>query len=438
MNIIIAGAGKVGFNLAKTLCIGHNVTIIDKNSDALLRIQENLDILPIKGNLENPSTYESFLDTKIDLFIAVTNLDEANIISCLVAGDILDIEKKVIRLKNSFFAKSSIKDKLEVDEVVFPVELASNSVVRLLDYPKANNVKGFEYTNLKLISFFVPSSHEAFKLENSEKVQIIGVERDREFILYKNINEILANDLVYIFGDEEEIKEICRAHEKNSPDEIKRCVVFGGDRLGVDIAKKLAEAKKEVKLVEKDLALCNRATEELEGKVTVINSKYGVTSLFEEEGLVFADMLISATKDDEYNIIKCIEAKEKGIKKVLAINNQNEYYSLMHSLGIVVVRGPKMSAYNTIVEKISLNWVVVEKYFCGGKAVTFKRKIFSNSPLIGKRIKELELDENITFIIRDEKIYRLNELEFLKESDLIFSFCKKNVSAKVKVWIYEL
>ena len=438
MNIIIAGAGKVGFNLAKTLCIGHNVTIIDKNSDALLRIQENLDILPIKGNLENPSTYESFLDTKIDLFIAVTNLDEANIISCLVAGDILDIEKKVIRLKNSFFAKSSIKDKLEVDEVVFPVELASNSVVRLLDYPKANNVKGFEYTNLKLISFFVPSSHEAFRLENSEKVQIIGVERDREFILYKNINEILANDLVYIFGDEEEIKEICKAHENNSPDEIKRCVVFGGDRLGVDIAKKLAEAKKEVKLVEKDLALCNRATEELEGKVTVINSKYGVTSLFEEEGLVFADMLISATKDDEYNIIKCIEAKEKGIKKVLAINNQNEYYSLMHSLGIVVVRGPKMSAYNTIVEKISLNWVVVEKYFCGGKAVTFKRKIFSNSPLIGKRIKELELDENITFIIRDEKIYRLNELEFLKESDLIFSFCKKNVSAKVKVWIYEL
>ncbi len=105
MNIIIAGAGKVGFNLAKTLCIGHNVTIIDKNSDALLRIQENLDILPIKGNLENPSTYESFLDTKIDLFIAVTNLDEANIISCLVAGDILDIEKKVIRLKNSFLLK---------------------------------------------------------------------------------------------------------------------------------------------------------------------------------------------------------------------------------------------------------------------------------------------------------------------------------------------
>ncbi len=438
MNIIIAGAGKVGFNLAKTLSIGHNVTIIDKNSDALQRIQENLDILPIKGNLENPSTYESFLDTKIDLFIAVTNLDEANIISSLVAGDILNIDKKLIRLKNSFFAKSSIKEKLEVDEVVFPVELASNSVVRLLDYPKANNVKSFEYTNLKLISFFVSNSHEAFRLENSEKVQIVGIERDREFILYKNIETISQNDLVYIFGDEEEIKKICKEYEQNSPDEIKRCVVFGGDRLGVDIAKKLAEAKKEVKLVEKDLALCNRATEELEGKVSVINSKYGVTSLFEEEGLVFADMLISATKDDEYNIIKCIEAKEKGIKKVLAINNQNEYYSLMHSLGIVVVRGPKMSAYNTIIEKISLNWVVVEKYFCGGKGVTYKRKIFSNSPLIGKSIKKLDIDDKLTLIIRDEKIYSINELDSVEENDLIFSFCKKNVAPKVKTWIYEL
>ena len=438
MNIIIAGAGKVGFNLAKTLCIGHSVTIIDKNSDALQRIQENLDILPIKGNLEDPSTYESFLDTKIDLFIAVTNLDEANIISSLVAGDILDIDKKIIRLKNSFFAKSSIKDKLGVNEVVFPVELASSSVVKLLSFPKANNVKDFEYTNFKLISFFISSSHNPFRLENSEKVQVIGVERDREFFLYKNIKEILPNDLVYIFGDEEEIKKICKEHEQNSPDEIKRCVVFGGDRLGVDIAKKLAEAKKEVKLVEKDLALCNRATEELEGKVSVINSKYGVTSLFEEEGLVFADMLISATKDDEYNIIKCIEAKEKGIKKVLAINNQNEYYSLMHSLGIVVVRGPKISAYNTIVEKISLNWVVVEKYFCGGKGITYKRKVFPNSPLIGKSLKELNLDDNITLIARDEKIYSLKELECLEEEDLIFSFCKKSVAPKVKTWIYEL
>ncbi len=438
MNIIIAGAGKVGFNLAKTLCIGHNVTIIDKNSDALLRIQENLDILPIKGNLENPSTYESFLDTKIDLFIAVTNLDEANIISCLVAGDILDIEKKFIRLKNSFFAKSSIKEKLGVDEVIFPVDLASNTVLSLLNYPKANNVKSFEYTNLKLISFFISNDKEEFKLEDCEDFCLVGVERDKEFLVLSEDEKIMPGDLVYLFGNEEEIKNLCLKYENNSPDEIKRCVVFGGDRLGVSIARKLIEAKKEVKLVEKDLALCNRATEELEGKATVINSKYGVSSLFEDEGLVFADMFICATKNDEYNIIKCIEAKEKGIKKVVAINNENEYYSLMHSLGIVVVRGPKMSAYNTIIEKISLSWIVVEKYFCGGKAVVYKRKVFPNSTLIGKSIKKPKFDGLKLLLVRDDKILNLNESLNINENDVIIAFCKKNISSKVKVWFYEL
>ncbi len=438
MNIIIAGAGKVGFNLAKTLSVGHNVTIIDKNTDALSRIQESLDILPIKGNLEDPSTYESFLDTKIDLFIAVTNLDEANIISSLVAGDILDIDKKFIRLKNSFFAKSSIKEKLEVDEVVFPVELASNTVVKLLDYPKANNVKSFEYIDLKLISFFVCGDCEEIVIENSDELKVIGVERDKKFIIFKNGDKILPNDLVYLFGSEDAIKEVCKTYENKSPDEIQRCVVFGGDRLGVDIAKKLAEAKKDVKLVEKDLSLCNRATEELEGKVSVINSKYGVTSLFEEEGLVFADMLISATKDDEYNIIKCIEAKERGIKKVIAINNENEYYSLMHSLGIIVVRGPKMSAYNTVIEKISLNWVVVEKYFCGGKGIVYKRKIFPDSNLIGKKIDLIDLEDLIVYFIRENKILNIDDIEVLQENDVIISYCKKNVASKVKTWIYEL
>ena len=438
MNIIIAGAGKVGFNLARTLSIGHNVNIIDKNTDALQQIQNSLDILPILGDLEDSSTYVRFAKQKIDLFIAVTNFDEVNIIATLVADDVLDIGKKFIRLKNNFFAKSSIKDKLGISEIVFPVELASNTVLSLLLYPQANNIKSFEYTNLKLISFFVSSTIKSFVLENSNDITIVGVERDKEFLTQKNIEEILPNDLIYLFGNEKSIKELCKKYENNSPKQIKRCVVFGGNPLGISIAKKLVDAKKEVKLVEKDLELCNKATDELEGKVSVINSKYGLTTLFEEEGLSFADMLISATQDDEYNIIKCIEAKEKGIKKVVAINNQNEYYSLMHSLGIVVVRGPKMSAYNTIIEKISLSLVVVEKNFCGGKAIVYGRKVYENSSLIGKKIEPLNLENEISFLVREDKIYSFNDINSIFKDDVIISFSKNNIAPKVKMWIYEL
>jgi len=100
MDIIIAGAGRVGFNLSRTLSIGHNVTVIDQNSEALRRLQESLDILPINGDIEDPLTYKKLIDKRADLFIAVTDVDEANLISTLIVDDTIDVKRKLIRLKN--------------------------------------------------------------------------------------------------------------------------------------------------------------------------------------------------------------------------------------------------------------------------------------------------------------------------------------------------
>ena len=119
MNIIIAGAGKVGFNLAKTLSIGHNVTIIDKNSQALDRIQESLDILPIRGNVEDVNTYKRFTDQEIDLFIAVTNNDNANLVSAMMIDTILHVKRKFIRLQKYFFQEEIIQKSLMLIKLFF-------------------------------------------------------------------------------------------------------------------------------------------------------------------------------------------------------------------------------------------------------------------------------------------------------------------------------
>jgi len=176
------------------------------------------------------------------------------------------------------------------------------------------------------------------------------------------------------------------------------------------------------------LALCELADEELEGKATVVNSKYSSTDIFEEEGFSEADIFIAATKNDEFNIIKCLEAKEYGIPKVVAINNELQYYNLMHSLGIVVVRGPKISAYNTIMEEISSTGVVIQKSFCGAKGIVFMRRIFHNSKLINKKIKPLEIEDVLVFYIRDGLLHRFDEKIILQEYDLIVSFSTQKLN----------
>jgi len=437
MNIIIAGAGKVGFNLAKTLCIGHNVTIIDKNSEALHRIQESLDILPMKGDVEDSSIYNHFIDKKIDLFIAVTNVDNVNLISTLMADSVLEIDRKFVRLQKHFFADTQVQKKLSIDMLIFPIKIASKAIASLMDYPKANNVKFFKYTDFKLISVRVSKDIEPMMI-SSKNFTIVGIERDKSFFIPQKDEEVLPNDLVYFFGPEEDVRTICNVLDTADKEDIQRCVVFGADELGISIAKDLIEAKRSVKLIDTSLKLCEKADEILEGRASVINLKYGDTTIYEEEGLSEADVFIAATNNDEYNIIKCLEAQDKGISKVMAINNEMEYYSLMHSLGIIVVRGPKMSAYNTIMEHISASGVIIEKSFCGSKASVYMRKVFSNSNFVGKKIKPLKVNKSKMFYMRDSKLFPFNEKIILEESDLIIAFSTLKESTKVKQWIYEL
>lgn len=437
MNIIIAGAGKVGFNLAKTLSIGHNVTIIDKNKEALHRIQESLDILPLSGDVEDSTIYEHFVTKSIDLFIAVTNVDNVNLVATLMADAVLTIDKKIVRIKNHFYGDTLVQEKLDIYKFIYPIKLTSETIASLLEYPMANNVKFFNYTDQRLISIRAVESVETNEFDR-EKVALVGIERDKRFFIPMEHTLIECNDLVYFFGLEEDIQEVCHKLEKNHENLMQNCVVFGADELGTAITKELLNANKSVKLIERNLALCEAADEALEGKASVIYSKYGIETLFEDEGLENADIFISATDNDEYNIAKCLEAREKGIQKVMAINNEMEYYSLMHSLGIIVVRGTKMSAYNKIMEEISSNGVVLEKSYCGSKANIQMRKFFADSPYIGKIVKAPKVTHSQLFFLRNEKLQIWTQSFQVEENDVILAFCESKESTKVKQWIYEL
>ena len=438
MNIIIAGAGRVGYNLAKTLSYNHEVTVIDRNAEALQRLSESIDILPINGDIEDPQTYQKLIDKESDLFIAVTDLDEANLLSTLIADDAIDIKRRFIRLRNPQFAQTNISIRLGIDEAFYPLKLTSDTVTTLLNYPRANNVKKFEYTDFKLISVHIYQDLPDFTIPKN--VTIVGVERDKEFFITDTPKDGLKkDDLIYLFGDETTIRELCSIFDTQSPKFIERAIIFGAEDLGINIAKALIENGIEVKIIEKSLKLCSIADEALGGEAMTLNSKYGTSTLFEEEGLEYADMAIAATKNDEYNIVKCLEAKEHGIKKVMAINNDLEYYNVMHSLGIIVIRGPKVNAYNAILEKINSNNIVSERKFCGGKGEIYMRKIFPNSKLIGKKIKTIKLDSTLFFLIRDKNLINLHQnQEIFEDEDILLTVTSKQNANSIQKWINEL
>ncbi len=438
MDIIIAGVGGVGFRLAKALSVGHNVIVMDRNTDALAKLQESIDVLTLGGNVEDPKTYEALIEKTYDLFIAVTDSDEINIISSLIAEEKIKVRQKIIRLRNEFFARSSIAQKVGITEAVFPFELTALSIKALLDFPKANNVKSFSGTNLKLISVkaFLENPSENIKISEirSEKISIVGIDREKHFFIPSGSDEILHNDMVYLFGNEEEIKRLCSLINKNMPNIIKNVVIFGAGALGIEVSKVLSKENIVIKMIEKDIQKCNQAAEILQKGVTVINSKYGDSLFYEEEGLKNADMIITTSSNDDENIVKCVEAKEHGVKKVVAINNDITHYNLMHSLGMMVVRGPKINAYYSILELIGSSSIVREKLFCGGSAIGFIREVIPSN----RAIKPIEGEDILSFIIYNDELYSFSHSFIPQEKSILMCFCSKNHEQRCRKWINNL
>jgi trk system potassium uptake protein TrkA len=418
MEILIVGAGKVGYHLAKELSKNHNVTIIDNNEKALEKINENLDVLTIKSDIRNPILVDSL--KSYDYLIAVTDDDELNIVTSLILNNKLKIKNSIIRLLNTQYIASL--HKIVDSKLIFPYIISANSIKKLMSFPKANNIKSFPFTDKVLVSI---KASESVKIENNENVEIIGVERGEEFIFFNQNEEIQKDDLVYIFGDENKIKEISYKIDKLSPVRIEKATIFGANELGLTIANMLNEMDIQIKVVEKDPQKAYQAANILDDEIEVINASYDDDDFFVSSGIQYSDVAITAFLHDEENIIKSLKAKKLGIRKVITINNNLNYYSIMHSLNLSTIRGPKIAAYYNILEDIDSQFLVYERFFLGSKGKIFIKKIFKPQSLTPPK------EYAKIIILRDRKIVKDSKLE---ENDLVIEF---NLSGNRK-WIETL
>jgi trk system potassium uptake protein TrkA len=444
MQIVIAGAGKVGYMIAKHLMIHNNVTVIDKNEAAIKKIEENLDVLAVCGDIENPHTYLS-VDSEIDLFIGVTDSDEVNMVASLIIDKIAKVNKKVIRLKNSFFADDLVKERLGIDDFVVPAFEAAQPFKYLVDFPITRNVKSFEYTKALLVSIKIPDEFEPTMISSltndlNQKIIAVGIERDGEFYIPNDTDMLNHGDLAYFYAYPKAIKELQFSiySEDDERLEIRNCVIFGADSLGLEIAKVLIKKDLNIQIIDRDLQRCEKANLVLKDKVTVIKSTYDSDHILESDG-VPPDLFIVASGNDEYNITKCMEAKYYGINKVITINNDIAYSKLMRNLNLEVVRGEKINAYYSILEKIESSRIVIKRQFCGGEGVLMIRKIFPTSDMIGEylslssKIKKL----GTFFVQRDTNILPYESVDSFVENDIIVAISKKDDSEAVSSWLHQ-
>lgn len=445
MKIIIAGAGEVGFHLAKLLSFeSQDITLIDSRKESLSYADTHLDIRVLKGDATSISVLKDANVAKSDLVIGVTSSETTNLTLCLLAKQ-LGCKRTIARISNSEFIdnKEEVKfNDLGIDELISPEELAATEIQLLLNQSAFNDTYEFEDGALIMVGVSLPKSapfvgkmvKEAAKIFPELHFMPIALQRmgTQYTIIPRGDTVFKEEDQVYFITSSEGVDELYKLTGKERK-EIKNVMVLGGSKVGYKTARDLCNKKFNVKLIEKNKEKAFELADELPNAL-VINGDCRNVEVLEEENLEAMDAFIAVTGNSETNIMSCLVAKSKNIKKTIALVENMDYFQLSQSIGIDTLINKKLLAANNIFRYIRKGEVVALTRLNNLNAEILEFVVKPTSAVTGQIIKELDFPRSATIggVIRDgEGIIALGDFKIL-EGDRVVVCCLPRAIQKIE------
>ena len=416
MKIVIAGAGEVGFHLAKLLSFeSQDITLIDIDKEYIAYADTHLDIRTIRGDATSIQTLRDAQIDKTDLIIAVTASETTNITVCVLAKQ-LGAKRTIARISNTEFIKNQDIvgfKQFGIDELISPESLAASEIELLLNQSAFNDSYEFEGGALTMVgtilsrtaSFVGKSVKEAALIFPELHFMPIAIQRSgTQYTLIPRGDTIFKEgDQVYFMTVKGGVEEIYKLTGQMKQ-EIKHVMILGGSKIGYKTARDLCSHNFKVKLIEKDREKAIDLAEKLP-KALIINGDGRNVELLEEENIYDMDAFIAVTGNSETNIMSCLMAKSKSVKKTIALVENIDYFQLSHSIGIDTLINKKLLAANNIFRYIRKGDVVAMTKLNNMNAELLEFIAKPNSQVIGKRIKDLDFPRAATIggIVRDGK-----------------------------------
>lgn len=407
MKILIAGAGEVGFHLAKLLSYeSQDITLIDINKVSLAYADSHLDIRVLRGDATSIAVLRDAQVESSDLVIGVTSSETTNITLCLLAKQ-LGCKRTIARISNTEFVdnKDILKfDELGIDELISPEELAATEIQMLLNKSAFNDTYEFEDGKLIMVGVSLPSSapfvgkmvKEAANIFPELHFMPIALQRlGTQFTVIPRGDTVFKEgDQVYFITVKEGVDELYKLTGKKK-EEIKNVMILGGSKVGFKAARDLCAKKFNVKLIEMDKEKAFDLADDLPNAL-VINGDGRNVQLLEEESLESMDAFIAVTGNSETNIMSCLVAKSKRIKKTIAMVENMDYFQLSHSIGIDTLINKKLLAANNIFRHIRKGEVVALMRLNNLNAEILEFVVKSSSRVTGKVIREMNFPKSAT------------------------------------------
>ncbi len=349
MRVIVVGAGEVGVNLSRTLGIdGHEVTVIDSEGARCGALEGELDALVVEGNGASPRVLREVGLEGVDLLAAVTQIDEVNLIAAMGAKQINPDMVTVARIRDPDFAledDETRKGPFGIDFVIDPDHATAQDIAEAILLPGAVSVEYFGDGKLGLAEVIVTENSPLIgkalsKRNRDEPSYIVGWSRGGTAELAHGEDVLEVGDHLIAVAGREQLGTVV-ANFAGSAREVKRCIVFGGGRIGTRIAQIFEGTSVRVTVLERDAARAREVAEKLGATLVLHEEGVGRDALL-QSGVGEADAFVASAGDDRANLLAALNAKRLGADLCLSVVSREEFVPLVDALEIDAAFSPRL------------------------------------------------------------------------------------------------
>lgn len=440
MRIVVVGAGKLGYSIAELLSNEQfDVVVVDKDEERLEAVKNTLDVLTILANGASPITMNDPDIHGADILVAVTDIDEVNMVACILAKK-HGIQYTAARIRDMQFiseARDYLKKNFDIDLMLNPELITAREINRILMTPAALNVEDFANGKVRLFETKVrrhsPLVNIPFKdLEIPPSILAGMIFRDHRMIIPHGDDQLLPHDNAYFIGDPDAIENFSKNFVQSDTKKVERAIIIGAGRTGRFLAPMLDKQGVKVKIFDKDKERCRLASEKMDNGIAICGDGTDI-DLIEQEGIADADVVICLTDDDRLNLMLALIAKHLGANKTIVRVSRIEYMDLMEKVGVDIVLSTRLLSASEVLAFARRGGVVSVSLLEGAKAEAVEVIVQPGAPVVGKRLMDVDLPREclVCAFVRDGEATIPNGSSVLMAGDRTILFIQTAFSKKV-------
>jgi len=448
MKVIVAGAGLVGYNIARYLAAaGNDVTIIDQRPELVRKIGDSLDIQAMVGHASQPSSLAAAGAADADMLIAVTQADEVNMIACQVAHSLFNVPTKIARVRQQDYLQSHWqdlfrRDHLPIDVIISPEVEVARAIARRLEVPGALNVVPFADDRVRLIAVRCTKETPIIETPLRQLTYLfpdlhlicVAVVRDDRFFIPDADDQLLPEDEVHFVVETAHLERALPAfgyEERVS----ERIVISGGGNIGLFLAQDLEKRypNLSLKLIERNAERAEKVADQLHHAIVLCGDARDL-EILEEANIRSAQALVTVTNDDEVNILTALLAKRLGSARVLALINNSSYNLLTRSIGLDVAINPRETTVSSVLQHVRRGRLKSVHTLRDGEAEIYEAEALETSPLVGRPLRELKASGGMIVgaVVRDNQVLTPRGHTVIKAHDRVIMVARSEVVRRVE------